>query len=89
MEGGSWLIIASAAGAASSPGWYSDLLAHPDVSIETPQGSVDVHAIDLVEDDEWEPAFDRFVERSATFADHHQRSAAPRRMPILRLEPRG
>jgi len=87
-EGAAWLICASLAGAAHHPAWYFNLVAHPDAVIETPQGSVDVHAIDLVEDDEWSAAFARFVERSPAFADY-RRSAAPRRMPILRLEPRG
>lgn len=87
QEGGSWLICASAAGAKRSPGWYFNLLAHPDASVETPQGSVDVHAIDL-EGEEREAAFARFVERSAGFAQY-ERDAAPRVIPILRLEPRG
>lgn len=86
-EGGSWLIVASAAGAPANPGWYFNLLEHPDVSIETPRGSVDVHAIEL-EDEEWKAAFARFVERSATFAEYAQK-AHPRRIPVFRLEPRG
>ncbi len=47
-----------------------------------------MHAIELTDDDEWEAAFGRFVERSRGFADYREK-AAPRRMPILRLEPRG
>ena len=88
LEGGSWLVCASMRGAPTSPAWYSDLLEEPDASIETPHGSVDVHAIDLTEDDTWQAAFARFVDRSPTFADY-QRDADRRRMPILRLEPRG
>lgn len=87
QEGGSWLICASAAGAKRSPGWYFNLLAHPDASVETPQGSVDVHAIDL-EGDERDAGFARFVARSSGFAQY-ERDAAPRVIPILRLEPRG
>ena len=88
QEGGSWLVCASMAGARRHPAWYFNLLEHPDAAIETPLGSVDVHAIDLEDDDEWEAAFARFVDRSAAFAGY-RRDAAPRRMPILRLEPRG
>ena len=87
VEGGSWLICASAAGAPRSPGWYFNLLANPDAAIETPQGSVDVHAIDL-EGDERDAAFARFVERSPGFAQY-ERDASPRVIPVLRLEPRG
>jgi deazaflavin-dependent oxidoreductase (nitroreductase family) len=88
QEGGAWLICASLAGAPRNPGWYFNLRAHPDAVLETPQGSVDVHAIELTEDGEWEAAFARFVARSPAFAEY-RRKAAPRRMPILRLEPRG
>jgi deazaflavin-dependent oxidoreductase (nitroreductase family) len=87
QEGGSWLICASAAGAPRSPAWYFNLLAHPDASIETPQGSVDVHAIDL-EGEERDAGFARFVERSPGFA-RYERDAAPRLIPVVRLEPRG
>ena len=88
QDGGSWLVCASMAGARRNPGWYFNLLEHPDASIETPQGSVDVHAIDLEDDEEWEAAFARFTARSPAF-EGYRRKAAPRRMPILRLEPRG
>jgi deazaflavin-dependent oxidoreductase (nitroreductase family) len=87
QEGGSWLICASAAGAKRSPGWYFNLLAHPDASVETPQGSLDVHAIDL-EGDERDAGFARFVERMPGFAQY-EIDAAPRAIPIVRLEPRG
>jgi deazaflavin-dependent oxidoreductase (nitroreductase family) len=88
QEGGSWLICASRAGARTDPAWYCNLLEHPDATVETPLGSVDVHAIDLEEEDEWEAAFARFTDRSPAFAQYRA-DAAPRRMPILRLEPRG
>ena len=86
-EGGSWLIVASAAGAPTHPGWYFNLVEHPDVSIETPQGSVDVHAVEL-QDEERQAAFARFVERSATFGEYAEK-AHPRLIPVFRLEPRG
>lgn len=87
LEGGSWLICASMRGAPTSPAWYSNLLAHPDASVETPRGSVDVVAIDL-EDEDRDAAFARFLHRSPVFADY-QRDAAPRVIPVVRLEPRG
>jgi deazaflavin-dependent oxidoreductase (nitroreductase family) len=87
QEGGSWLICASAAGAKRSPGWYFNLLAHPDAAVETPHGSVDVHAVDL-EGAERDAGFARFVERSPAFRQY-EHDAAPRIIPVLRLEPRG
>jgi deazaflavin-dependent oxidoreductase (nitroreductase family) len=87
-DGGSWLICASLRGAPTNPAWYFNLVAHPDAAIETPHGSVDVHAIELTEDDDYDAAFGRFVERYPRFADYAV-TAAPRRMPLFRLEPRG
>jgi deazaflavin-dependent oxidoreductase (nitroreductase family) len=87
MEGGSWLVCASMRGAPTNPSWYFNLLAHPDASVETPQGSVDVHAIDL-EGEERDAGFARFVQRSPAFAQY-QRDASPRVIPVVRLEPRG
>jgi deazaflavin-dependent oxidoreductase (nitroreductase family) len=85
-EGGSWLVCASMRGGPTSPAWYFNLLAHPDASVETPHGSVDVRAIVLT-DEERDAAFARFVERSPVFAEY-QREAAPRILPVVRLEPR-
>ena len=87
QEGGSWLICASAAGAKRSPGWYFNLLAHPDAAVETPHGSVDVHAVDL-EGAERAAGFARFALRSPAFRQY-EHDAAPRTIPVLRLEPRG
>ena len=87
QEGGSWLVVASAAGAPKDPAWAFNLRAHPDVAVESPIGALDVHAIEL-EDEERADAYARFVSRAPMFADY-ERKAAPRRMPIFRLEPRG
>ena len=42
-----WLIAASKAGAPDNPAWYHNLLAHPDVDIETPDGVVPVRVEEL------------------------------------------
>ncbi|MGI3785133.1 MAG: nitroreductase/quinone reductase family protein, partial [Janthinobacterium lividum] len=44
---GSRLIAASKAGAPDNPDWYHNLIAHPDVTIETPEGTEQVHVTDL------------------------------------------
>jgi deazaflavin-dependent oxidoreductase (nitroreductase family) len=47
-EDGSWLIVASAAGAAANPAWYLNLSAHPDnVRIEVGGRTVPVTAEQL------------------------------------------
>jgi deazaflavin-dependent oxidoreductase (nitroreductase family) len=92
-EGGSWLIIASAGGSPRNPAWYFNLTARPDVEIEVPAaeggtvGSHDVHAVEL-DGDEYEAAWQRFLDRSSAFGEYATRTQG-RRMPIFRLDPRG
>lgn len=87
-DGDAWFVCASLRGAPTNPAWYFNLIAHPDAVIETPEGTVAVQATELTDAEEWEAAFARFTDRSPAFAQYRI-DAAPRRMPILRLEPRG
>lgn len=78
-----WLIAASKAGAPDNPGWYHNLLAHPDITIEVPgEGEVAVHATELTgteRDDAWE----RFTARAPGFADYQEKTS--RVIPVLVL----
>lgn len=85
-DGDAWLVIASAGGQPRHPAWYFNLLARPDVSIETPAGVVEVRASTL-DDGEYDAAWARFVARSPAFEQYRQR-AGDRTMPIVRLTPR-
>ncbi|BCJ29306.1 nitroreductase/quinone reductase family protein [Actinocatenispora sera] len=79
----SWLIAASAGGADRNPDWYHNLVAHPDVSIETPDdGVVPVRAEDLARP-ERDAAWDRFKAMSDGFAGYEKKTA--RIIPVLRL----
>ena len=79
----SWLIAASAGGADKNPDWYHNLLAHPDVTIETPDdGAVQVQAEDLPRA-ERDPAWSRFKEMSDGFAGYESKTS--RVIPVLRL----
>lgn len=82
-DGPSWLVIASAAGAAKNPGWYHNLVAHPEISIESGAETVPVTA-DELDGDDYGSAFERFDRASAAFAKY-QDSAGQRRLPIFRL----
>jgi deazaflavin-dependent oxidoreductase (nitroreductase family) len=92
-DGDGWLVIASAAGAPRHPAWAFNLAAHPDAAIEVPGGSgapirtLAVRAAPL-EGEEWAAAWQRFLERSPSFARYRQRSG-DRDFPIFRLTPRG
>jgi deazaflavin-dependent oxidoreductase (nitroreductase family) len=84
-EGG-WLVVASKAGAPTHPGWYFNLKANPDVSIETGTDTVAVRARELkgaVYDEAWA----RFTGRSPGFEEYKER-AGDRVLPIVKLSVR-
>ena len=79
----SWFVAASKGGAPDNPAWFHNLLAHPDVEIETPDdGTVAVHAVRL-EGAERDAAWDRFKERSEGFRSYEAKTT--RTIPVLRL----
>jgi deazaflavin-dependent oxidoreductase (nitroreductase family) len=82
---GSRLIAASAGGADKNPAWYHNLLAHPDVTIETPEGTEDVHVTDL-QGAERDAAWAQFTTTSAGFRAYEEKT--DRVIPVLRLTPR-
>ena len=85
-EDGSWLIVASAAGAAKNPDWYYNLAAHPDkVQIETAGRKVAVTAEQL-QGAEREKAWQQIVSASPQFAQYKEKT--DRELPIIRLRPR-
>ena len=80
---GAWLVAASKGGAPQNPAWFYNLLAHPDVEIETPDdGTVPVHATQLA-GAERDAAWARFTARSPGFASYEERTT--RTIPVLRL----
>ena len=79
----SWLVTASAGGSDKNPAWYHNLLAHPDVTIETPDdGVVEVRATEL-RDAERDAAWEKFTEMSDGFAGYER--ATSRVIPVFRL----
>jgi deazaflavin-dependent oxidoreductase (nitroreductase family) len=81
-----WFVAASKGGAPDHPGWYHNLVAHPDVEIETPDdGVVAVRARELlgVERDE---AWARFTAMSAGFRQYESRTS--RTIPVIALHRR-
>jgi deazaflavin-dependent oxidoreductase (nitroreductase family) len=83
---GTWLVVASAAGAAKNPDWYHNLAAHPDqVQIETAGRKVAVVAEQLhgAERDE---AWRAIAAASRQFAKYQDQT--DRELPVIRLTPR-
>ena len=88
-DGDGWLVAASKAGAPDNPDWYHNLLAHPDLTIETGDGTEvrthEVHATDLPGEDR-DAAWERFKQASDGFRAYEERTS--RTIPVVRLAPR-
>ena len=83
---GSWLIVASAAGAARNPAWYYNIAAHPDqVQIEVQGRKVAVVA-DQLHGPERETAWQQIITAAPRFAQYQQKT--DRELPIIHLAPR-
>jgi deazaflavin-dependent oxidoreductase (nitroreductase family) len=83
---GSWLIVASAGGAARNPAWYYNIAAHPDqVQIDVEGRRVAVSAEQL-HGSEREEAWQQITAASPRFAQYQQKT--DRELPIIRLVPR-
>jgi deazaflavin-dependent oxidoreductase (nitroreductase family) len=83
---GSWLIVASAAGAARNPAWYYNIAAHPDqVQIEV-QGRKTAVVADQLHGPEREAAWQQIITAAPRFAQYQRKT--DRELPIIHLAPR-
>jgi deazaflavin-dependent oxidoreductase (nitroreductase family) len=82
-QDGSWLIVASAAGAAGNPAWYYNIAAHPDkVQIEVEGRKVAVVAEQLHGAERAE-AWELIVATAPRFGQYQQKT--DRELPVIRL----
>ena len=82
-KGGSWLVVASAAGAAGNPAWYYNIAAHPDkVRIEVEGRMVAVTAEQLHGAERTE-AWEQIVAAVPRFGQYQQKT--DRELPVIRL----
>ena len=83
---GSWLVVASAAGAPGNPDWYYNLAAHPDqVRIDVDGKTVDVRAEQLHGPDRAQ-AWEQITTAAPRFAQYQVKT--DRELPVIRLSPR-
>jgi len=83
---GSWLIVASAAGAVGNPAWYYNIAAHPDqVRIEVDGRTVAVTAEQL-HGPQRAAAWEQITAAAPRFAQYQQKT--DREIPVIRLIPR-
>ncbi|MFE3003343.1 nitroreductase/quinone reductase family protein [Nocardia sp. NPDC059246] len=85
-EDGSWLIVASAAGAPKNPAWYYNIAAHPDkIRIELAGRTHDVTAEQLHGADR-DRAWQQITTAAPRFAEYQRKT--DRQLPVIRLTTR-
>ena len=84
-DGGSYVVFASKAGAPEHPGWYFNLKAHPDTTIEVGNDTIAVSASEA-QGGERERLYRTQAERVPQFAEYEQK--AGRVIPVMVLTPR-
>jgi deazaflavin-dependent oxidoreductase (nitroreductase family) len=85
-QNGSWLIVASANGAARNPAWYHNIAAHPDeVQVEVEGRTIAVTAEQL-HGAERDKAWQQITAAAPRFAQYEQKT--DRLLPVIRLVPR-
>ena len=83
--GDSYAIFASFGGQPRDPQWFRNLVAHPDVSVEVGTATVKVRAR-VADSDERASIWATQKERMSNFAEY-EKSAAPREIPVILLDP--
>jgi deazaflavin-dependent oxidoreductase (nitroreductase family) len=82
-DGRGWIVVASASGAASHPGWYHNVVAHPDqVSVEVDGVSYPV-GVEQLDGEAREQAWERVVATVPAFGNYQDKT--DRAIPVLRL----
>ncbi len=85
-DGATVAVAASKAGQPEHPGWYHNLLAHPETTIEL-GGEVRAVRARVADEAERDRLWPRFVAMVPDF-EFYQRRAASRTIPVVILEPR-
>lgn len=84
-DAGRYVIFASKGGAPTHPGWYHNLRAHPQATIEVGTETIDVVASEAT-GEERERLFRTQAQRVPQFAEYEEKTA--RVIPVMILTPR-
>ncbi len=82
-DGDRWVVIASKGGAPTSPDWYHNLVAHPEVTVEVGQEKFKACAV-VTKEPERTRLYDKMVSINPGFADY--RAKTTRKIPVIVLE---
>jgi deazaflavin-dependent oxidoreductase (nitroreductase family) len=87
-EGDDVIVIASSFGREKHPGWYYNLLAHPEVDLRVGARGGRYRAAEVTDEPERRRLYDRAHALYSGYAGYEDRAgAAGRRIPVLRLSP--
>lgn len=81
-DDGRYAVFASKAGAPTNPGWYHNLMAHPEITIEVGSETLPVTASEA-RGDERERLFAAQAERTPQFAEYQRKT--DRLIPVIVL----
>lgn len=84
-DGDRWVIIASKGGAPQNPGWYHNLIAHPDVTIEVGTETIPVTAREI-RGTERDRLYAEQARLRPAFAEYQAKTS--RKIPVIALERR-
>jgi deazaflavin-dependent oxidoreductase (nitroreductase family) len=84
QDGDSYVVFASKAGAPTNPGWYHNLIAHPDVQIEVGSDTLAASASEVT-GEQREQLYRRMSAARPQFAEYEQKT--DRLIPVIRLTP--
>ena len=82
---GGWIVVASAGGTTTHPGWYHNIVAHPDQVSAEVSGTTHHVTVDQLEGEARERAWAVVVARSPRFEGYTAKT--DRVLPVLRLTP--
>ncbi len=83
VDGGTLYVVASKAGAPTSPDWYHNLLAHPEVEVEFGDDRFTATAVPIVSGPQRDRLYAAQVAAQPGFADYEK--ATTRVIPIVEL----
>ena len=84
--GGSYFVIASKGGAPDHPGWYKNMLVHPDVELQVGTKTMKAKARTVAAGPERDKLWKQAVAFFAPYAEY-QKKAGDREIPVVMLDP--
>ena len=84
-DDGRYVVFASRGGSPANPGWYHNLKANPDITIEVGTETIPVHA-EEARGEERDRLYRTQAERLPVFAEYEQKTGG-RIIPVMVLEP--